>query len=184
MGYILLRESMLDSVIRARNKWLKADTGCMFPSHATMYFAAISNEEDRHSKVQEYNTSMNEWDKFVVEMKQYYSVDMKVFEQSFDREQADYYIYSALWTELHPGHVIGRPIVIKKLDINTCTLEDAEGVAAMSYDITIPSSVRISGFAGWFTVDFHGSAQNPAPNRVTLSTGPEAGYTHWGQQVN
>jgi protein arginine N-methyltransferase 1 len=42
---------------------------------------------------------------------------------------------------------------------------------------------EISGFAGWFTVDFNGSVQTPATRRVTLSTGPEAGYTHWGQQV-
>jgi protein arginine N-methyltransferase 1 len=35
MGYFLLRESMLDSVIRARNRWLKPG-GAMFPSHATM----------------------------------------------------------------------------------------------------------------------------------------------------
>lgn len=40
MGYFLLRESMLDSVIRARNKWMKPD-GAMFPSHATMLFSAI-----------------------------------------------------------------------------------------------------------------------------------------------
>ena len=40
MGYLLLRESMLDSVIRARDKWMKED-GSMFPSLATMYFAPI-----------------------------------------------------------------------------------------------------------------------------------------------
>lgn len=38
MGYFLLRESMLDSVIVARDKWLKPD-GAMFPSHATLYIA-------------------------------------------------------------------------------------------------------------------------------------------------
>ena len=42
---------------------------------------------------------------------------------------------------------------------------------------------RALGFAGWFTVDFNGSVLTPATRRVTLSTGPEAGYTHWGQQV-
>ena len=41
----------------------------------------------------------------------------------------------------------------------------------------------MTGFAGWFTVDFNGSVETPATRRVTLSTGPEAGYTHWGQQV-
>jgi protein arginine N-methyltransferase 1 len=38
MGYFLLRESMLDSVIVARDKWLKPG-GAMFPSHATLYIA-------------------------------------------------------------------------------------------------------------------------------------------------
>ena len=38
MGYFLLRESMLDSVIVAREKWLKPD-GALFPSHATLYVA-------------------------------------------------------------------------------------------------------------------------------------------------
>jgi protein arginine N-methyltransferase 1 len=32
-------------------------------------------------------------------------------------------------------------------------------------------------------VDFAGSNGSPAQKRVVLSTGPEAGYTHWGQQV-
>jgi len=40
MGYFLLRESMLDSVIIARDKWLKPD-GAMYPSHATLYVAPM-----------------------------------------------------------------------------------------------------------------------------------------------
>ena len=39
MGYFLLRESMLDSLLRARDKFLKPG-GLMFPSHATMYVSA------------------------------------------------------------------------------------------------------------------------------------------------
>ena len=40
MGYFLLRESMLDSVLVARNKFLKPG-GAMYPSHANMYLAPI-----------------------------------------------------------------------------------------------------------------------------------------------
>ena len=40
MGYFLLRESMFDSVIVARDRWLK-EGGAMFPSHAKMYLAPI-----------------------------------------------------------------------------------------------------------------------------------------------
>ena len=39
MGFYLLHESMLDSVIAARDKHLKAD-GVMLPSKATLYAAA------------------------------------------------------------------------------------------------------------------------------------------------
>lgn len=182
MGYILLRESMLDSVIRARNRWMKPE-GSMFPSHATMYFSAVSFEEDREGKINEYQGSLVEWDKFSAEMSKYYNIDMSSMSEAYKKEQSDYYIYSSLWTELKVEHVIGQPVVMKRLDLNTCTLKDAENVAQINYEIQIPFPVRVSGFAGWFTVNFNGSQETPAVKRVTLSTGPEAGYTHWGQQV-
>ena len=182
MGYFLLRESMCDSVLRARNKWLKPD-GAMFPSHATMYFSCISNEEDREHKSSEYNQSMREWNSFSREMKEYYNMDMSALEANFVKEQEDYYIYSSLWTELQPHHILGDPVVIKRLDLNTCTIEDVLGVSETPVNMEIPFPARCSGFAGWFTVDFVGSTASPVSRRVTLSTGPEVGYTHWGQQV-
>lgn len=42
MGYFLLYESMLDSVLFARDKWLTAD-GLMFPNRATMHIAALDD---------------------------------------------------------------------------------------------------------------------------------------------
>ena len=182
MGYLLLRESMLDSVIRARDKWMKPD-GAMFPSHATMYWSSISYEEDREIKEREYVSSMNDWKRFNHEMKYDYNVDMDILTDTYEKEQSDYYINSSLWTELQVEHVIGQPVVIKRLDLNTCTLLDSENLKLTPFDITIPFPSRISGFAGWFTVDFNGSIEKPVTKRVQLSTGPEVGYTHWGQQV-
>jgi len=73
MGYIVLRESMLDSVVRARNKWLKPE-GTLFPSHATMFFSLVSFEEDRESKISDYARSMQDWKKFSSEMKEQYNL--------------------------------------------------------------------------------------------------------------
>ena len=182
MGYLLLRESMLDSVIRARDRWLKPG-GAMYPSHATMYFSAISFEEDREVKMKEYESSMREWVKFSHEMQQLYSIDMDALDGPYRKEQADYYIYSSLWTELRIEHVIGQPVIIKQLDLNTCTLADSECVPETAFQIDVPFPVSISGYAGWFTVNFNGSLGSPVTKRVLLSTGPEMGYTHWGQQV-
>lgn len=44
MGYFLLRESMLDSLVRARDRWL-APGGLMFPSRCTMMWGLISDEQ-------------------------------------------------------------------------------------------------------------------------------------------
>ena len=183
MGYLLLRESMLDSVIRARNKWLNPSSGVMFPSHATMYWSAISYESDRQQKMSEYYDSMVDWQNFGKRMSSDYNINIDCLTEAYDREQADYFIHSALWTELSPEHVVGHSVVIKQLDLNTCTLADAECIHDLNYSLTIPFPTRVSGFAGWFTTDFAGSTNNPADKRVILSTGPEVGYTHWGQQV-
>lgn len=43
MGYFLLYESMFDSVLFARNKWL-SEGGMLFPNRAKMYIAAIDDE--------------------------------------------------------------------------------------------------------------------------------------------
>lgn len=50
MGYFLLYESMLDSVIFARDKWLKPE-GILFPDKANMYVVAIEDAEYREDKI-------------------------------------------------------------------------------------------------------------------------------------
>ena len=44
MGYFLLRESMLDSLVRARDRWL-IPGGLMFPSRCTMMWGLVSDEQ-------------------------------------------------------------------------------------------------------------------------------------------
>lgn len=148
-----------------------------------MLFSLVSYEEDRGGKLNEYHGSMRDWSKFSEDMKNQYGVNMQVLDNTFEKEQVDYYLYSALWTELRPEHVVGQPVVIKRLDLNNCTVADAECVPSTPFEFNVPLPIRVSGFAGWFTVDFAGSAITPVTRRVTLSTGPEVGYTHWGQQV-
>ena len=52
MGFYLLHESMLDSVMFARDKYLKKDPrGIMLPSHATIFAAPCSLESYWMDKV-------------------------------------------------------------------------------------------------------------------------------------
>eukprot|EP01094_Clydonella_sp_ATCC50884_P019934 TRINITY_DN4007_c0_g2_i1.p1 TRINITY_DN4007_c0_g2~~TRINITY_DN4007_c0_g2_i1.p1 ORF type:complete len:301 (+),score=109.30 TRINITY_DN4007_c0_g2_i1:36-905(+) len=50
MGYFLFYESMLDSVLFARDKWLK-EGGVMLPDKASMWITAIEDEEYKEEKI-------------------------------------------------------------------------------------------------------------------------------------
>jgi len=196
MGYFLLRESMLDSIIRARDKFLKKKTGLMFPSHCSMYITPVVDEGERKQNANDHASAMSDWFDFAETTKQVYGVDMSALEKDFDREQKDYYMLSSRWTELQPEAMLAEPIMIKFLDLITCTVEDSRGIMSgapnskFTFDINgNENSGPVSGLAGWFTADFRSrtdSGSDAAPklrNPSFLSTGPENGYTHWGQQT-
>lgn len=199
MGYFLLRESMLDSLIRARTKFLKPTTGLMFPSHTTMYLAPVRDEDERRCNTNEYAAAMSDWSDFQETTKQVYGVDMTILAKDFDREQKDYYLWSSRWRELPTDSVlVQEPHCVKIFDMMTCTIDDSKGITMTSNDTNrfkfqINGDYErgpISGLAGWFTADFKSRTdeigKDLAPklcNPTVLSTGPEQGYTHWGQQV-
>ena len=197
MGYFLLRESMLDSLIRARDKFLKPKTGLMFPSHTTMYLAPINDEDERQIYQQDYNSAMGGWSQFAETTKSTYGVDMSILSESYEREQKEYFLLSSRWAELPRDAVMAPPAAVKHFDMATCTLADSKGIMTSdegsSFDFDIDSkdapAQTISGFAGWFDADFksrtdaNGDKAPKISNPAYLTTGPEAGYTHWGQQV-
>ncbi|KAL8502948.1 hypothetical protein ACS0TY_021899 [Phlomoides rotata] len=181
MGYFLLRESMLDSVICARDRWLKPD-GAMYPSHARMWMSPIrSGLVDQ--KMNDYEGSMVDWHNFLNGTKTYYGVDMGVFTKPYGEEQQKYYLQTSIWNNLHPNQIIGTPVIIKEIDCLTTTVNDIRNVSA-SISSSITENARFCGFAGWFDVHFRGSDKSPAQKEIELSTAPddECG-THWGQQV-
>jgi len=51
MGYFLLYEGMLDTVLLARDKFLKKN-GRLFPNRGIMHIAAIEDEKFKRSKVE------------------------------------------------------------------------------------------------------------------------------------
>nr|XP_048321970.1 protein arginine N-methyltransferase PRMT10 [Ziziphus jujuba var. spinosa] len=181
MGYFLLRESMFDSVICARDRWLKP-TGVMYPSHARMWIAPIrSGLGDQ--KMSDYRSAMDEWYGFVDETKTYYGVDMSVLTKPFSEEQRKYYLQTSMWNNLHPHQVIGTAAIVKDIDCLTATVDDILEVGgSVSSSITLENT-RLCGFGGWFDVHFRGSKDDPAQQEIELTTAPSINdSTHWGQQ--
>ena len=90
MGYFLLRESMFDSVLCARDKWMKPG-GAMFPSHAKMYLSAIKSNKSGQ-KYQELQESLNVWEDFVRNTHENYGIDLSCMNGEYEDEQREHYL--------------------------------------------------------------------------------------------
>ncbi|KAL4445413.1 hypothetical protein ABPG77_011238 [Micractinium sp. CCAP 211/92] len=181
MGYFLLRESMLDSVLVARDRFLKPG-GALYPSHARMYLAPIRSNicRQRHN---DFQNSMEGWAEFVDEMKQYYNVDLGCLSEEYRKEQLDYFSYTAAWTDIHPSQVVGSAACFKSYDLHTVTLEELKAPLKARFSLNVLEDGPVDAFCGWFDTQFKGSSENPVTTEVTLTTAPDpTGATHWGQQ--
>ena len=53
MGYFLLYESMLGTVLYARDKYLRPDTGLILPDRAVLFICGIEDAQYKHEKVRD-----------------------------------------------------------------------------------------------------------------------------------
>ena len=51
MGYCLFYESMLDTVLYARDKWLDMEKGMMFPDICSLFVVAIEDRQYKDEKI-------------------------------------------------------------------------------------------------------------------------------------
>merc|ERR1712203_199461 len=79
-GYCLFYESMLDTVLYARDKWL-AEGGLMFPDKATLYVTGIEDRQYKDDKISwwddVYGFNMSSIRKVAISEPLVYSVDHK-----------------------------------------------------------------------------------------------------------
>merc|ERR1712130_960232 len=101
MGYCLFYESMLDTVLYARDKWL-APNGLMFPDRATLYVCGIEDRQYKDDKI-------HWWD------------EVYGFDMSCIRKVA---LTEPLVDTVDCNQVVTNSCLIKEIDIQTCTKED------------------------------------------------------------
>ncbi|GAA5943583.1 protein-arginine omega-N methyltransferase HMT1 [Sporobolomyces koalae] len=153
MGYFLLYESMLDSVLYARDKYL-VPGGLMFPDEATMYIAAIEDQEYKEEKI-------GFWD------------DVYGFDYSCIKEIA---LKEPLVDTVDLKAVVTNPCKLATFDLLTVTKEQLKFIA--NFKLTATRNDYVHAFLGWFDCAFR-ACHKP----VSFSTGPHAKYTHWKQTV-
>lgn len=181
MGYFLLRESMLDSVLIARDRFLKPG-GSLYPSHARLFLAPIRSNQQQ-TRASELNRALEDWHAFGSEMRQFYGVDMSILSTSFEKEQVEYYSQTSAWCDVHPSQLLGPSVCFKSYDLLKVTLDELKAPLTASFSMPLTESGSVEAFAGFFDVTFAGSPENPTDNPIILSTAPDpTGATHWGQQ--
>jgi protein arginine N-methyltransferase 1 len=153
MGYCLFYESMLDTVLYARDKWLAPD-GLMFPDRATLFVTAIEDRQYKDDKI-------NWWD------------DVYGFDMSCIRSVA---LQEPLVDVVDRNQVVSNACLLKEIDIQTCTKDDIPFNSPFS--LTIKRNDYVQALVTFFNMEF-----TKCHKRVGFSTAPEAPYTHWKQTV-
>lgn len=156
MGFYLLHEGMLDSVLVARDKFLKPN-GSMFPQNATIYVAPCA--------VPSLFDAWNLHD----------DVQMQAFGAALRAQK----IMKPEIMVVPPGDLLHEGTVIAWFDLNEVSMEDLNELV-FSEIIVAQYRGRYQGICLWFDVTF---PTNDTGETVTLSTGPTAESTHWKQTV-
>ncbi|KAG9230188.1 S-adenosyl-L-methionine-dependent methyltransferase [Amylocarpus encephaloides] len=153
MGYFLLYESMLDTVLYARDKYL-APNGLIFPDKATIFMAGIEDGEYKDEKI-------GFWDSV-------YGFDYSPLKHTALTEP--------LVDTVEIKAVVTDPKAVLTLDLYTCKVEDLAFSSPFTLDARRDDFIH--ALIAWFDIDFT-ACHKP----IRFSTGPHTKYTHWKQTV-
>ncbi|XP_032344755.1 protein arginine N-methyltransferase 3 isoform X2 [Camelus ferus] len=154
MGYFLLFESMLDSVLYAKNKYL-AKGGSVYPDICTISLVAVSD-------VNKHADRIAFWD------------DVYGFNMSCMKKAV---IPEAIVEVLDPKTLISDPCSIKRIDCHTTSVSDLE--FSSDFTLKITKTSLCTAIAGYFDIYFEKNCHK----RVVFSTGPQSTKTHWKQTI-
>jgi len=153
MGYCLFYESMLDTVLYARDKWLTTD-GMLFPDRATLFVSAIEDRQYKEDKI-------NFWD------------NVYGFDMSCIRSVA---VNEPLVDVVEAKQVVATPCLIKEVDLYKVKKEDL--AFESPFQIEIKRNDYVHALITYFNIEF-----TKCHKRTGFSTSPESRYTHWKQTV-
>lgn len=153
MGYFLLYESMLPTVIYARDKWLKKG-GLIFPDKATLFISAIEDEEYKSDKIEFWNNV--------------YGFDMSSIKKVALKEP--------LIDNIEEKSIISNSFPILNLDLLKVKKEDLS--FKKKFELSFRREDNLHAFICYFDITF-----SCCHKAVYFSTGPGSKYTHWKQSI-
>jgi len=178
MGYALFFECMLDSVLAARDAWLKPG-GVLLPDTAAVHIAGLSPS----------GSDLDFWGDV-------HGLDLSAAAEAVRAGRRA----GGAVLEVGPHHVVTSPATVLSLDLLTATPGDAEFSTTFCVEAVAPppppaageggaaaakkpatTTVTVGSVALWFDVAFSRRACPDSPQ--VLCTGPASPQTHWHQAV-
>ncbi|KAI3956915.1 hypothetical protein MKX01_000949 [Papaver californicum] len=153
MGYFLLFENMLDTVLYARNKWLVND-GIVLPDKASLYVTAIEDHEYKEDKIEFWN-------------------DVYGFNMKCIKKQS---IMEPLVDTVDQNQIVTNCQLLKTMDILKMASGDVSFTAP--FKLRAERSDYIHALVAYFDVSF-----TQCHKLMGFSTGPRSRTTHWKQTV-
>ena len=153
MGYFLIYEGMLDSVLFARDKWLNP-RGMLFPDKARIWLAAIEDGKFKKSKIEFWNDV--------------YGIKMQPMRSSV--------LIEPIVDVVENGNIISSMSPIFEVDLEKVTKEELCFVSSFKMQFTRKDLMH--GMVGWFEVGF-----THCHKPVTLTTSPKFKSTHWKHTI-
>jgi len=157
MGFYLLHEAMLNSVLFARDKFLKPG-GKIYPEKFSIYVSPLGLEDVYEEQIY---------------FQDLYGIDFSTVFAPTALESPD------VTRGITMDNIIALPQAFFNLDLNTIKAQD---VVKITKDLTFVTT-RKAMFAGiglWFDCIFPTTGGNPP---VVLDTSPSAPKTHWLQTI-
>lgn len=154
MGYFLLFESMVDSIIYARDKWLNKETGLILPDRFAINIALLHDSN--------FNKKIGFWDSV-------YGVDMSIIKKLV--------ISDAIVCLCNSNSI--NSSVTKLYEMNLYTITKQELSFSAEYNLKILRKDKLNAVVCWFDVFFYERLLFP----VSFTTSPFNTPTHWKQTL-
>ncbi|XP_002513022.2 probable protein arginine N-methyltransferase 3 [Ricinus communis] len=159
MGYCLLYESMLSSVLYARDKWLRPG-GAILPDTATIYAAGFGKG----------GTSLPFWEDV-------YGLNMTCIGKELVQDAAQIPIIDIV----NDCDLVTDAAVLQSFDLATMKPEDVDFTASIELKPKLGKTTWCYGVVLWFDTDFTTRFCKETP--AVLSTSPFTPKTHWSQTI-
>ncbi|KAJ0030487.1 hypothetical protein Pint_13352 [Pistacia integerrima] len=153
MGYFLVFENMLNTVLYARDKWL-VDDGVVLPDKASLFLTAIEDAEYKDDKIEFWNNVYG-------------------FDMSCIKKQA---MMEPLVDTVDQNQIVTNCQLLKIMDISKMTPGDASFTAP--FKLVAQRNDYIHALVAHFDVSF-----TKCHKLMGFSTGPKSRATHWKQTV-